>query len=223
MHLLLVEDDQDLQKLLARELGKEGHEITTASTRAEANDRIRAHAYQALIVDWMLPDGTGLGLTTVFREQQPGAAIIVITAKVDPNDRITALDAGVDDILSKPFKPSELGARIRAVCRRVYGNPGQTIGNVTILADGGGVRVGKQELPLTRTELAVLLCLARNVGNVVPFAEVLAAMSADIDEHGRHTAEVHVSRVRKKLEAAEASVTITSRRGQGYRLKPADE
>ena len=218
MRLLLVEDNDDLSKLLVKSLRIAGFEADIVATAAEALDVVRNTPYSAVILDLGLPDDDGLVVLHTLRNEQSTMPVIILTARDGVRDRVAGLTAGADDYLVKPFAMEELVARLEAILRR----PGQllgrslTLGNVVfdsvsrqLFIDGG-----PQTLPAR--ELAVLEILLRRGGRVVSkrlVEDQIFGLSADV---GSNAVEVYVHRLRKTLQDLGSNTVIHTIRGIGY-------
>ncbi|TMV76372.1 response regulator, partial [Thioclava sp. BHET1] len=122
-HILVVDDDREIRSLLSRYLTGQGFRVTTAADRRECEQRLAAAEFDLLVLDILLPDGSGLDLCRDMRQRRPNLPIILLTALREEVDRIIGLEIGADDYLGKPFNPSELAARMRAVLRRASNQP----------------------------------------------------------------------------------------------------
>jgi two-component system OmpR family response regulator len=215
MRLLLLEDDPMLGEGLRDFLRTEGHVVDWFVRLLEVVSR-GSEPYDALLVDWQLPDGSGLDWVRTLRRNGVATPVIMLTARDLLSDRVRGLDVGADDYLVKPFEPEELVARIRAVCRRSAGaaGPRLTIGDVELDLAGRtaylcGVRAG-----LTAREWAVLEALVQRAGRIVPKADLEALMLGNDGEVASNALEVHISGIRRKLRAD----LIDTVRGLGYRV-----
>lgn len=224
MKLLLVEDDATFGGGLRDFLQLDGHEVDWA-TRLMDVGRYFKKGHDALLVDWQLPDGSGLAWVKSLRETGDTTPVLMMTARDQLQDRIQGLDTGVDDYLVKPFWPEELVARIRAVQRRTSGTQESllTIGNLEINLGAKTVSVGSAPTMLTDHEWRVVEALAQRAGSFVSRAE-LDRLLTGVDQGGRsNSLEVHVHNLRRKLGRDQ----IETMRGRGYRLtgraaQPAD-
>ena len=144
MKLLIVEDESSLRELLARALRKEQYVVETASTYAEASDKLAAYSYDCILLDIMLPDGNGLQLLERLRRADKRENVIIISARDSLEDKVLGLKEGADDYLPKPFHLAELSARIQSVIRRSRGGGkgGIALGNVTGKLPSGNRRQG---------------------------------------------------------------------------------
>lgn len=218
MRLLIVEDNQRLCQAAAECLRAQGFAVDTAASVTDGLRIWRAADYDAVVLDLMLPDGTGLDALKQMRDRGNMTPVLILTALDSIEDRVRGLDGGADDYLVKPFAMQELVARLRALLRR----PGAALGRTLTL---GGVKldtsariatVGQTPLDLTRSELIVLETLLRHQGRVIS-KERLAECLYDFEqERSANSVETQVHRLRKKLAAAGADVSLRTLRGLGY-------
>lgn len=215
MRLLLIEDDAILGEGLRDFLRIEAHVVDWCTTLLQAR-ALQAEPYDALLVDWQLPDGSGLEWLKAQRTHGDHTPAIMLTARDLLADRITGLDAGADDYLVKPFEPEELCARLRALARRSAGTPSGRLrfGDVEIdLASHQAWQLG-QAADLTAREWAVLEALGLRAGRVVSKSD-LERLTVGLDsEVNSNALEVHISSLRRKLGRS----LIGTVRGLGYRL-----
>ncbi|WDS34729.1 response regulator [Pseudoxanthomonas sp.] len=223
MRILLIEDDHLLGEGLARALGQSGHACDHLTHGRGAMAALAATPYDLVILDLGLPDGDGIDLLAQMRRQSVTLPVIILSARDGLQDRIRGLDVGGDDYLAKPFALGELEARIRALARRKPASPGlYTFGSLELDPGARSVSCNGEELDLTARELAVLELLIRHAGKVVSKQRFFEAL---YDWHAKanpSAIEVHVSRLRRKLEHADAGVGIRMLRGLGYRLELVD-
>jgi len=216
--LLLVEDNQRLCQAVAESLRAQGFAVDTAASAAEGLRVWRAAEYDAAVLDLMLPDGTGLNVLKEIRSQGNTTPVLILTALGTIEDRVRGLDYGADDYLVKPFAMQELIARLRALLRRPGAALGRTLtlGSVKLDTSARIATVAEVPLDLTRSELIVLEALLRNQGRVIS-KERLAEYLYDFEqERSANSVETHVHRLRKKLSAVGADVSLRTLRGLGY-------
>lgn len=219
--LLLLEDDQSLIDGLVYALTKEGFALDVAMTVREARAQLAAQAYDLLLLDQTLPDGSGLALCEEVRAGGNAVPIIFLTAMDEEIQVIRALDAGGDDYITKPFKLGELCSRIRAQLRRSgmlrqqEQEPGAE-GMVRI--EGGRAYREEEPLELTATELRLLACFLRNRGQVLTREQLLAALwDEDANFVDDNTLSVYIRRLREKVERdPSAPQHLRTVRGLGY-------
>jgi two-component system OmpR family response regulator len=215
MRLLLLEDDHLLGEGLRDFLRTEGHLVEWFTRRADVA-ALGNEPYDALLVDWQLPDGSGLDWVRQLRRNGVTTPVLMLTARDLLVDRVQGLDVGADDYLVKPFEPEELVARIRAVCRR-GGRAASScfvIGDVEIDLAARAASVAGVRAPLTAREWSVLESLVQRGGRIVPKADLEALMLGLEREVASNALEVHISGIRRKLRAD----LIETVRGMGYRL-----
>lgn len=226
MRILVVEDDARVARGLVRALRHAGHEVATARTGAEA---LAAGAADVVLLDLGLPDVDGVEVLRRLRRERPATAVIAVTARAEEADRVLGLRAGADDYVVKPFGTAELLARVDAVLRRtreVRSEPGPAllhVGGLALDPAAREVRVGGGDvLDLTRKEADLLCLLAARAGTTVRRDLIVDQVWHASAVGQSRTVDTHVASVRAKLAAAGAAVVITTVRGTGYRLEPAD-
>ena len=218
MRLLIVEDHQRLCQAIAESLRAQGFAVDTSASATEGLRLWRAADYDAVVLDLMLPDGTGLGALKEMRDRGNTTPVLILTALGSIEDRVRGLDGGADDYLVKPFAMQELIARLRALLRRPGAALGRTLtlGRVRLDTSARIATVDETPLELTRSELIVLEALLRHQGAVVS-KERLAECLYDFEqERSANSVETQVHRLRKKLAAAGADVSLRTLRGLGY-------
>jgi DNA-binding response OmpR family regulator len=218
MRLLLVEDNEELSKLLVKSLGASGFDADAVTTAADALNVLGSTHYAAVILDLGLPDADGSTVLRTLRSRQNAVPVLILTARDGVNDRVAGLRAGADDYLVKPFAVEELVARLEALLRR----PGQLLGRAlelgNLVFDTVGPQLfidGKPHM-LSARELAVLEILLRCTGRVVSkrlVEDQIFGLSGDV---GSNAVEVYVHRLRKSLQDLGATAAIHTIRGVGY-------
>jgi DNA-binding response OmpR family regulator len=218
---LLVEDEVRLVQLVNAALARANFAVDAVGTSADGRAALAAALYDALILDLGLPDGDGLALLRAIRASGNQVPILILTARDAVEDRVCGLDSGADDYLVKPFATVELIARIKALLRRPGGALGTILqaGNVAFDTIGRDVAVGPARIVLPRRESATLELLMRRVGRVVPKPILEEKLYGIDDELGSNAVPVHVHHLRRKLQAAGATVEIHTIRGVGYLLE----
>lgn len=220
MRLLVVEDNEKLAGLVGRLLREHGLLPDAVSTIDEARAALRQVEYDALLLDLALPDGDGQDLLRHLRRVGNTVPVLVATARTEVIHRIQALNDGADDYLIKPFSLEELLARIRAVLRR----PRETratvsnMGNVAVDTLTLETTVNGARMDLSRGEARVLAALLQNGGRLLPRERLEQAVYSFDREVSGNALEATVSRLRRRLEAEGATVTVTAMRGLGYIL-----
>jgi two-component system phosphate regulon response regulator PhoB len=222
-HVLVVEDEDSLATLLQYNLQKEGYEVSLAGDGEEALLMVDERLPDLIVLDWMLPKVSGIEVCRRLRQRNEtrNLPIVMLTARGEETDRVRGLDTGADDYVVKPFSMTELGARIRAVLRRI--RPGLAEDRVRrgdILIDRVAHRVkrGGAEIHLGPTEFRLLDYLMQHPGRVFSREQLLDAVwGSDVYVEAR-TVDVHIGRLRKALGASEASDPIRTVRSAGYSL-----
>ena len=219
--LLLLEDDQSLIDGLVYALTKEGFALDVAMTVREARAQLATQAYDLLLLDQTLPDGSGLALCEEVRAGGSAVPIIFLTAMDEEIQVIRALDAGGDDYITKPFKLGELCSRIRAQLRRsgmLRQQEQESVSEGTVRIEGGRAYREEEPLELTATELRLLACFLRNRGQVLTREQLLAALwDEDANFVDDNTLSVYIRRLREKVERdPSAPQHLRTVRGLGY-------
>jgi two-component system OmpR family response regulator len=217
MRLLLIEDDPILGEGLRDYLRAEGHRVDWCERLAQA-EALRGEPYDAWLVDWQLPDGSGVEWLSGRRSRGEGTPALVLTARDRLGDRIAGLDAGADDYLVKPFAPEELAARLRAVSRRSGAGAAQSrvsFGRVEVDLGARAAYMQGERVELTAREWTVLEALVLRAGRIVPKADLEKLVHGFDSEIASNALEVHVSALRRKL----GRELIDTVRGLGYRIE----
>jgi two-component system response regulator TctD len=218
MRFLLVEDNEELGKALCDRIALDGHAIDHALTLAEAESSIKGVEYDLLLLDIMLPDGDGRTFLKKHRENLDRTPVIVLTARSEVSDRVSVLDLGADDYITKPFDFSELEARCRAVLRRLGGAAHNTkaFAGVVFNATACQLSYAGNIHPLRNRELRLLEIFFASPEQVFSKSYLIDRLFSFNDEVSENTIEVYVGRVRKKLNGSD--VCIETVRGLGYRM-----
>jgi DNA-binding response OmpR family regulator len=221
MRMLLAEDDPRLGEMLARGLREASYAVDWAQDGNRALYLAAVNEYDAAVLDVMMPGRDGLDVCRAIRARGGVFPILMLTARDTVLDKITGLDAGGDDYLTKPFDLGELLARLRALMRRAPRLLPSTITVADLTVDTRAQRAerGGRPLPLTPKEYALLEFLARNAGRVVSRADLTAHVWDDNHDPLSNAIEVNINRLRKKVDAGGAPL-IHTRRGAGYQLAP---
>jgi two-component system OmpR family response regulator len=226
-HLLVVDDDAEIRKLLARYLGEQGFRVSVAGSRREFNERIATEKLDLVILDVLLPDGSGLELCKQLRTRQPGLPVILVTALREDVDRIIGLELGADDYIGKPFNPRELLARVRAVLRRAAGQKalpeaGRGVFHFAgMMADVALRRVtdaAGAEIDLTGAEFDLLRVFLDRPGRVLSRDQLLDLTQGREAGPFDRSIDVLMSRLRKKLGGATEEILFKTVRNGGYQL-----
>jgi two-component system, OmpR family, response regulator len=218
--LLVVEDDEEMARVVARGLAAEGYEVSIAGDGVNALVLDTQVEFAAAVLDINLPGMSGLELCRRLRQLRPHLPIVLLTARDAIDDRVRGLDAGADDYLVKPFALSELAARLRAVRRREQLAPQQSVrvGNLTIDNHDRTVKLGDVLLSLSPKEFLLLRLLATNSGTTVERDHLLMEIWGSVEHTDANVVDQYVSYLRRKLDPAATAVTIVTERGIGYRL-----
>ena len=219
--ILLVDDEPALQRMVGEILTGAGYETTAALSCAQALERFRAVAPDAVLLDVMLPDGDGFSLFGKLREIRD-VPVLFLSARDEDEARLRGLGLGADDYITKPFLPQELLLRLRSVLRRVYREETHLtrLGETEIDWGKGSVHRGGQEIALTAKEFALLRKLWEARGNIVTIDALCAALWDGPLVGYENTLMVHIRRLREKVEADPSHPQfLLTVRGLGYRLR----
>ena len=220
--ILIVEDETAIREMLAFHLTRAGFETLQAENCSEARQLLADERPALALVDWMLPGMSGLELTRQLKRDSDNEdlAVIMLTARAEEHDKVTGLEGGADDYVTKPFSPRELLARIQAVLRRTGSvtNGSQTVGALKLDTAAHRVSANGQEIPLGPTEYRLLAFLMTHPDRVYSRAQLLDRVwGANVYVEER-TVDVHVRRVRKALSDHAVENYIQTVRGAGYRF-----
>ena len=221
--ILVVEDESAIAELISINLRHAGYEVTIAGSADQAQYEVDRVLPDLVVLDWMLPGQSGLALARQWRSQArtKELPIIMLTARAEESDKVSGLDSGADDYLTKPFSTSELLARIRAVLRRKAPEALDSVVEVGGLSlDPGTRRVSRAgvELKLGPTEFRLLHFFMTHPERVHSRAQLLDRVWGDHVFIEERTVDVHVKRLREALEKAQCARMIETVRGAGYRL-----
>jgi DNA-binding response OmpR family regulator len=201
--ILLVEDDPRLADMLFEYLGQAGFGVTVASRGAVALEKLGEAAYDAVVLDLMLPDMDGLDVCRQLRARDD-TPVLMLTARGDAVDRIVGLELGADDYLPKPFEPRELVARLRAIMRRrVRGSGGERalhFGRLELDGAARAVRLDGKPCDLTGYQFDLLVALAKNAGRVLSREVLMDLVKGEEFESFDRSIDVHISRIRALIE-----------------------
>jgi DNA-binding response OmpR family regulator len=219
VRVLLVEDDARLAGMVADYLGEAGIRSAIAGTGREAQRLLKRDAFDAVILDLMLPDTDGLDLCKHIRAEST-IPLLMLTARGDPLDRVVGLELGADDYLPKPFEPRELLARLRAILRRSRDTaPADVLrfGRLEIDRAARQVRIDDREKPLTGFQYTLLLALAERAGRVLTRDALMDLTRGSALEEFDRSIDVHISRIRAAIEDdPKKPRRILTVRGAGY-------
>ncbi|MCJ2126898.1 response regulator [Methylobacterium sp. J-077] len=217
MRLLVVEDDPILSDGLRVGLGLSGATVDCVGTCEDAACALRTTEFSAIVLDLMLPDGSGFDVLRTLRARGNLTPVVLLTARDAIADRVEGLDGGADDYLGKPFDLDELSARIRAVVRRAAGRASSTLTHGGIRLDPGSQIVTVDDKPITisRREFMVLITLMERPNVLRSKAELEARLYGWQEEVESNAVEVHIHNLRAKI----GKHTIETVRGLGYRMR----
>ena len=217
MRILVVEDDTILSDGLWAGLGLGGATVDCVATCADAEAALATSAFSAIVLDLMLPDGSGLDVLRGLRRRNDRTPVVLLTARDAVSDRIAGLDGGADDYLGKPFDLDELSARIRAVVRRASGRASAILEHGGIRLDPGSLAVTVDGLPVavSRREVMVLAALMERPDVLRSKAELEERLYGWQEEVESNAVEVHVHNLRAKI----GKHAIETVRGLGYRMR----
>jgi DNA-binding response OmpR family regulator len=211
--VLVVEDDDAIRELVAFHLVRAGLDVVEAADAATAWAALER--VDAVVLDWMLPDASGVAWLRRLRAGERGATpVLMLTARASEFDRVEGLDAGADDYLVKPFSAAELVARVRALLRRVRPQRRFTVGELVVDLDAARVTVAGEALRLTRREFELLAFLVGHPGRVFTRTELLDRVWGEDFIGTERTVDQHVAQLRARVGAARLETV----RGRGYRL-----
>ncbi len=221
--VLLIDDDKRLTTMVGDYLRGNGYEVDTAGSLGTGRDRLRTAAYDALVLDLMLPDGDGLDLTRELRADPrlKRLPLLMLTARGEPLDRVVGLELGADDYLPKPFEARELLARLKALLRRARPEPTtedvMRFGRLEIDLGARQARIGGQACDLTGHQFDLLVVLAQSAGRVLSRDQIMDALKGHPMEAFDRSIDVHVSRIRACIEDDPKNPKrVLTVRGAGY-------
>jgi DNA-binding response OmpR family regulator len=225
MRILLVEDDQRIARFVAKGLREHAFAVDVTSDGENAVYKSSITDYDAVILDVMIPGRDGFTVCRELRAAGSAVPIIMLTARDTVQDRIHGLDSGADDYLTKPFAVAELLARLRALLRRGQYVRSAEIRVADLLLDTRAQRAtrGGRELALTTKEFALLEYLAREQGRVVSRAEIAEHVWDENFDPLTNLIDVHINRLRRKVDSGVSANLIHTRRGAGYMLASLDQ
>jgi two-component system phosphate regulon response regulator OmpR len=216
--ILLIEDDPRLAGMVSEYLGEAGLRVEVAASGGAGLARLAREAWDAVVLDLMLPDMDGLEVCRRLRATSE-TPVLMLTARGDTMDRVVGLELGADDYLAKPFEPRELLARLRAILRRGAARPAARLrfGRLEIDRDARVVRLDGAERPLTGHQYALLLALAENAGRVLSRDALMDLVRGEALEAFDRSIDVHVGRIRAAIEDdPRRPRRILTVRGAGY-------
>ncbi len=222
--ILVVDDKLELRTLLKSYLSQEGFEVVTANDGQEALFVARREKPNLIILDLMMPEMGGYEFMRSY-SREAETPVVILTAKIDENDKVLGLELGADDYVTKPFSPRELTARVRAVLRRVEKQTSTQqvlrIGKIELDWEGRSTKVDGQAVVLTPSEFSLLATLMEAPGRVFSRLELLDRLQGAAYEGYERTIDVHVRNLRAKIEPDAANPRyIETVYGAGYRFAP---
>ncbi len=220
MKLLVIEDYEPLRSALVQGLTEEGFAVDQTGDGNEGLWYARDEAYDAIILDLMLPGLDGLSILQTIRSEGSHRPVLILTAKDQVPDRVRGLNHGADEYLVKPFAFEELLARVKALVRRQYHVTTSCveIGPLSIDLTARRVQFGDSEICLTQMEYGILEMLALRAGDIVSRTEISDHLYGFDREPNSNAIDVHIAQLRRKLESSDRPKLIHTRRGMGYRL-----
>ena len=225
--VLVVDDDPDLRQFLHDELAADGHACAASGSASQALNRLRAEAWDLVLLDWSLPDFSGLELCRSLRQTGNWTPVLMLTAHDDVAERVAALDAGADDYLAKPFSIAELRARVRAHLRRGCQESGTAAGDQVLQLEdlqldpaSREVQRGGLAITLTNREFDLLHLLIRAPQVVHQRERILRSVWGEHWVGDTNVLDVYIRALRRKIERQGCPTLIQTVRGVGFMLKP---
>ncbi|WAH37946.1 response regulator transcription factor [Alicyclobacillus dauci] len=222
MRLLIVEDELELQRELVSLFEQAGFQVDAVGTSFEGTEQGMSLAYDCIVLDYMLPDGTGINVISDLRETGCNTPILMLTVKNETQDRVEGLNAGADDYLGKPFAPEELIARVSALVRRVPSlsdNETLSYGRATIRTKTRTLEFRGKVLELTSKEFALMECLFRHQGQVMTRDQLIGRVWGPDAEVADSALDTYIYFLRKKCANLGWKRAIQTIRGRGYQLQ----
>ncbi|NDV58141.1 response regulator transcription factor [Bacteroides sp. 519] len=222
MKILIIEDEPDMRQIIRESLLKEKFLVEEATDYNSALNKINDYDYDCILLDIMLPGGSGLDILEELKKLHRSDSVLIISAKDSLDDKVKGLELGADDYLTKPFYLAELNARIKSVIRRksTKGDVTVSLGNLTLWPDKREVSIGSTPLVLTRKEFDLLYYFVINPGRVISKMSLAESVWGDNVDQVDSLDFIYsqVKNVRRKLKQAEATVELTAVYGFGYKL-----
>ena len=226
MKILVVEDEDSLRETIIRSLEKELYTVESAATFNEAGMKLNDYDYDCVVLDIMLPGGSGLTLLEELKKRRKRDSVIIISAKDSIEDKVTGLDLGADDYLTKPFHLAELNARVKSVIRRKQqdGELSLRVGNITLYPDRHAVYIEQEELTLNRKEFDLLYYFIANPDRLISKASLAESVWGDYIDQADSFDFIYsqVKNLRKKLKNTGATAEIKAVYGFGYKMTTND-
>lgn len=222
MKILLIEDEEDLRNTVRESLMKGRFVVECAADYRTAMDKINDYDYDCVLLDIMLPGGSGLSVLSALKRMRKQESVIIISAKDSVEDKIKGLDMGADDYLAKPFHLAELNARVKSLLRRkkARGDTSIVLGNLTLYPDKRQVEVNGQDLVLNRKEFDLLYYFVSNPNRLINKTSLAESVWGDDIDQADSLDFIYsqVKNLRKKMKTAGADVEIKAVYGFGYKL-----
>ena len=226
MRILLAEDEVALNKALSKILKRSGYVVDSVYDGEDALLYLESDIYDIAVLDVMMPKTDGLTVLKTIRERKNTVPVIILTAKSETEDKISGLDLGADDYITKPFKTEELLARLRAVSRRNVSNTavnGLTYGNLTLDQKTYELRTESDSVKLNHKEFQLIEVFMKNPKIVMSADKIMDKLWDEDSNAEQSVIWVYISGLRKKLSRINANVTIKTSRNAGYYLEKADD
>lgn len=222
MKILVIEDEVSMQEIIRESLQKEKYVVESAADYKSALDKIVSYEYDCILLDIMLPGGSGLDLLKEMKELDKASNVIIISAKNSIDDKVSGLNLGADDYLVKPFHIAELTARVQSVLRRktLNGKNELVIGNVTLQFDDRLVLISGEQIPLNRKEFDVLSYFMVNKNRLINKTSLAEHVWGDFSDQSDDFEFIYsqIKNLRKKLKDHHADIEIQAVYGIGYKL-----
>jgi len=222
MKILVIEDENSLREVMVRSLEKERYIVEWAADYKEALWKITDYTYDCIVLDIMLPGGSGLSLLEELKNMKKRDSVIIVSAKDSIDDKVKGLDLGADDYLTKPFHLAELNARIKSIIRRKQqdGEMDLSYSNITVYPDRHTVHIDGEELPLNRKEFDLLYYFVSNPGRLLSKDALAESVWGDYIDQADSFDFIYsqVKNLRKKLKTAGALPEIKAVYGFGYKM-----
>lgn len=222
MKILIIEDEPDMRQIIRASLQKEKFIVEEATDYNSALNKVNDYDYDCILLDIMLPGGSGLDLLEELKKLHRTDSVLIISAKDSLDDKVKGLELGADDYLTKPFHLAELNARIKSVIRRksTQGDITITLGNLTVWPDKREVFIDGQLLILNRKEFDLLYYFVINPNRVISKISLAESVSGDNIDQADSLDFIYsqVKNLRRKLKQANATIEVTAVYGFGYKL-----
>lgn len=222
MKILVIEDETELRKMIYDSLSKDKFVIETAADYKSAMQKVNDYDYDCILLDIMLPGGSGLEILKYIRSKNILTSVLIISAKDSVDDKVNGLDLGADDYLAKPFHLSELTARVKSILRRKEGDTKMSLcmGNVEMWPDSHKIAVNNTSLELNKKEFSLLYYFLSNQNRVVNKVSLIESVWGDNIDQADNFDFIYsqIKNIKKKLKSAGATIDIKAVYGFGYKL-----